>query len=178
MNSLPLWGFDFKMALAWFICPYKRKNPGVTPPVRYCAMDDFTTVIRADGGDWDETEILGNHAIVKVRAASTTLTTINAAAGFIRIPNHVDLSDTLGDLTAGQRNALHDKAIELGYSQAEIDAALPANWAAVTLRQVLNFLATRRLKPRYDSNTDAIILDGAEQPVKSVDLVHDTVTGV
>jgi len=163
------------MALAWFICPYKRMNPGKTPPTRYCAMDDFTVDIRADGGDWDETEILGDHAIVKVRAETTTLTTINAAPGFMRIPTHTDLMATLGGLTAGQRNAILNKLEALGYSNAEVVAALPANWQAVTLGQVLRFAATRRLKPRYDSGTDTIICDGAEQPVKSIDHVHERV---
>lgn len=159
------------MALAWFICPYKRANPGETPPSRHCAMNDFTATIRADGGDWSETEVLGDHALVKVRASAATLTAINAAAGFVRVPGHVDLNDTLGDLTAGQRQAILDKLLALGYPQAEIDAALPANWAAVTLGQVLRFAARRRLKPRYDQNTDTILLDGDVQPVRPVESV-------
>jgi len=168
------------MALAWFICPYKRRNPGETPPTRYCAMDDFTGPIWADNGwpqgnvpgsptFWSETEILGDAAIVKVRAEAGTLSTINAAPGFLRIPNHVDLGDTLGDLTAGQKQVLLNKAVALGYSLAEIQAALPTNWSTVTLRQVLAFLAQRRLKPRYDPDTDEIVLDGAVQPVRPLD---------
>lgn len=134
-------------------------------------MDDFTDQIQADGGTWSETEVLGNHALVKVRANAGTLTTINAATGFIRIPNHVDLNDTLGDLTGAQRTAIRDKALALGYTQAEIDEALPANWQAVTLRQVLRFFARRRLKPRYEVTTDEILLDGPEQPVTPVETV-------
>ena len=164
------------MALAWFVAPYVRRNPGQTPPERYCKMDDFTVQIRADGGDWSETEILGDHALVKVSASPATLTAIDAAAGMLRIPSHVDLNDTLGDLTAGQRNAIKNKMLALGYTQEELDAALPANWAAVTLGQVLHFAARRRLKPRYDSNTDSIILDGPVQPVRPVGDVHATVT--
>lgn len=138
-------------------------------------MDDFTAQILADGGTWDETEILGNAALVKVRASATTLAAINAAPGFLRIPNHTALTDTLGDLTAGQRNAILNEALALGYSQAEINAALPANWTNVTLGQVLRFLATRRLRPRYDAGTDTIVCDGQQDPVKSVDLVAATV---
>lgn len=163
------------MALGWFICPYKRRNPGEVPPERYCAVDDFTDLIRADGGDWDETEILGDHALVKVRASVATLTTINAEPGFARIPNHVELNDTLGDLTEPQRTAILNKLLAIGYSQAEIDAVLPANWAAVTLRQVLRFAATRRLKPRYDVGTDTVVCDGPIQPVKDVGLVAERV---
>jgi hypothetical protein len=165
------------MALAWFVCPYKRLTrlvagvpTPVVPPTRYCAMDEFTAAIAADGGTWDETEILGDHALVKVRADPTTLVTINAAPGFLRIPGHFDLSDTLGDLTAGQRNAILAKLEALGYSNAEVVAALPANWQAVTLGQVLRFAASRRLKPRYDVATDTIVVDGPEQPVKPVEL--------
>lgn len=157
------------MSLAWFICPYKRQNPGQTPPVRYCAMDDFTPQIQADGGFWSETEILGDSALVKVRASSATLDNINTFAGFSRIPNHFNLDDTLGDLTAQQRTAIIDKALSLGYTQAEINAALPANWQRVTLRQVLRFFTRRRLKPRYDSATDLIILDGPIQPVRPLE---------
>lgn len=163
------------MALAWFICSYKRRNPGEVPPERYCAMDDFTTQIRADGGMWSETEILGDCALVKVHASDATLVLINAGPGFLRIPNHVDLNDTLGDLTANQRQAILDKLQSMGYTLAEIQAALPANWQNVTLGQVLRFAATRRLKPRYDENTDTIILDGSIQPVRSVDSVDEAV---
>ena len=164
------------MPFAWFIAPYKRRNPGETPPMRYCAMDDFTESIRGDGGDWSETEILGDAALVKVRAASGTLTTIAAATNFVRIPAHTQLSDTLGDLTANQRNAILAKLEALGYSHAEVVAALPADWQAVTLGQVLRFAATRRLKPRYDEGTDTIHVDGDPQPVRPVNDVDQAVT--
>jgi hypothetical protein len=139
-------------------------------------MDDFTAQILTDGGGWDETEILGNAALVKVRASAATLTTINAEPGFLRIPKHSALSDTLGDLTAGERQAILDELLVLGYSQAEVNAALPANWGSVTLAQVLRFAASRRLKPRYDSGTDAIVCDGPTQPVKDVSVVDGRVT--
>lgn len=159
------------MALAWYLAPYKRRNPGALPPERYCAMDDFTAQIRADGGDWAETEILGQAAIVKVRASAGTLIAIAQAPGFTRIPNHFDLDDTLGDLTGAQRQAIRDKALQLGYTAQEISDALPQNWQAVTLRQVLRFLAKRRLRPRYDEGTDTVVCDGAEQPVRPVESV-------
>lgn len=164
------------MAIAWYICPYNRRNPGGIPPQRYCAMDDFTAQIQADGGAWAETEILGSAAIVKVRAAAGTLITIAQAPGFLRIPNHTNLDDTLGDLTTGQRNAILNELQTLGYTQQEINATLPANWQSVTLRQVLRFAATRRLRPRYDAGTDSIVCDGTEQPVTPVEAVDAQVT--
>ncbi len=159
------------MALAWFICPYKRRV-GAPRPTRYCAMDDFTAQIYAENGAWAETEVLGDVAIVKVHASGITLTTIAGTTGFIRIPNHVALAETLGDLTEGQRNAILNKLQAMGYTLSEIQAALPANWQNVTLGQVLRFAAKRRLTPRYDSGTDMIICDGVQQtprPVESVD---------
>jgi len=163
------------MALAWFIAPYGRRDLRPGDIGRYCKMDDFTALIRADGGNWKETEVLGDCALVKVRASAATLATINAAPGMLRIPNHVSLTDTLGDLTAAQRTAILNRLLAMGYTQAEIDAALPANWAVVTLGQVLRFAATRRLRPRYDAGTDAIVLDGPTQPVTPVESVDSAV---
>lgn len=135
------------MALAWFGCPYKVNTTDPNNPFRYCAMDDFTAQILADGGAWREGEILGDYALVKVRASAATLTAINAAPGMLRVPNHFDLSDTLGDLTAPQRTAILNFALARGYTQAQIDAALPANWQNVTLGQVLRFLSSRWRRP-------------------------------
>lgn len=157
------------MPLAWFICPYKRDPSAASPRVRrYCSIADANESIVADGGAWAETEILGDAALVKVRASNATLAQVNQLAGVVRIPNHTALTDTLGDLTAGQRNAILTKLLTLGYAQQEIAAALPADWTAVTLGQVLRFAATRRLKPRYDAALDRIVLDGAVQPVRPV----------
>lgn len=163
------------MTVAWFICPYKRLA-GAPHPMRYPAMDDFTASIVADGGTWSETEVLGNVALVKVRASDVTLTAINAAAGMLRIPNHFALSDTLGDLTAGQRNAIVAQLQTMGYDITEIRNVMPAGgWASVTLGQVLKFAATRRLRSRYDVGTDTIICDGVSDPVRPVDDVDGEV---
>lgn len=153
------------MAIAWFLCPYVRK-PGLRV-MRVCAMDQFTTSIKADGGAWAETEVLGNRAIVKVAASPATLSLIANTPTFRRIPLAL-LNNPLSSLTARQRTAIKNEILDAGYTLAEIDAALP-DLTAVTLRQVLRFLATRRLKPRYDTQTDTIVLDGPAQPCRSVD---------
>lgn len=64
--------------ISWYIVPYKivESTPRNT---RYCAMDDYTSVIYGEGGQWTETEVLGNRAIVKVRASETALTTLDGA---------------------------------------------------------------------------------------------------
>jgi hypothetical protein len=130
----------------------------------------------ADGGAWSETEILGSAAVVKVRASLATLTTIAGTAGFQYIPLTL-LTAPLSSLTLAQRNAIVTKAQALGYSVAEIQAAFPgADLSAFTLGDVLRFLATRRLMPRYDVGSDTIICDGALQPVRPVADVDAAVT--
>lgn len=156
------------MPIGWFIAPYKRRTDA-TRPTRYCAMDDFTAQITSDGGAWTESEVLGDCAVVKVDASATTLQTIAGTSGFQRIPLQ-RLDDPLSSLTNAQRNAIRNRVIAMGYTQAEINAALP-NLANVTLGQVLRFIATRRLKPRYDSATDTIVLDGEIQTPRSIDSV-------
>jgi hypothetical protein len=160
------------MAVAWFIAPYKRRLTS-SDPTRYCAMDDFTQRIRADGGNWSETEILGDRAIVKVRASIATLTLIAATPTFRRIPLGV-LDDPLSSLTLAQRNAIRNEITDAGYSVAELNAVIP-NLAAVTLRQVLRFMASRRLKPRYDKVTDTIVIDGILQPCRTIESVDGAV---
>jgi len=137
-------------------------------------MDDFTPQIRADGGDWTETEILGNHAIVKVRASDVLLSTIAATEGFIRLPKN-RLDDSLSDLTTKQKKVLKDKLESLGYSLTEIRADLGNDIGTKKLRDVLKLAAKRRLKPRYDKDTDTIILDGPEQPVRPLEDVDGAV---
>ncbi len=142
-------------------------------------MDDFTVQILADGGTWDETEILGDKALVKVRALAATLATISGAAGFFTIPTRFfRLEDSFVDLTNGERNQITSAILSLGYTQAELDAAMGTTltqWRARTLGDLLRMAATRRLKPRYNAGTDTIILDGPVQPVKPVALVAERV---
>lgn len=145
--------------IAWFICPYKRQIPPIRPPTRYCAMQDFSDQINADGGEWSETEVLGNCALVKVRASAATLTETNQAPEFMRFPKTA-LSDTLSDLTAGQRQAMKDKLLEMGYPLAEIREALGDDLMDVTLGDVLRFAARRRREGRYDHMSGNIVFDG------------------
>ena len=161
------------MSLTWFICTYKRRI-GTRHPTRYCAMDDFTDAIRLDSGDWAETEVLGNYAIVKVRASDATLSSIAGAAGFVRLP--VDrLNDSLVALNGGQIRTLRDRLIDMGYDDAEIDSSLGVNLSVRTLGDLLRFAASRRRKPRYDSGQDQIVLDGEVQTCKSIDIVYSEV---
>lgn len=157
------------MAYAWFICQYKIQPN--RPNVRFCAMNDFNALITADSGSWSESEILGGYAVVKVKANAGTLTTIGATANFYRITNHFVLADSLADLTTGQRTAISTRLLAMGYTQAEINAAMGSTlalWRQKTFVTLLNFMAQRRLKPRWDEPTQQIILDGEFQSCKLV----------
>lgn len=156
------------MAIAWYIVPYKR-DARMATPARYCAVDDYTDQIYGAGGQWVETEILGDRAIVKVRAPAGILAVLDGV--YKRLPKD-RLGDSLADLPAGVKQALKDELLDMGYSSAEIQAGLPADLGTCSLADVLRFMATRRLKPRWNRESDAIVLDGEVQtcrPVESVD---------
>lgn len=160
------------MPTAWFITNYKIGNRGRV--IRYCAMDDFTPQIFGEGGNWTETEVLGSNAIVKVRASQATLDTIAATTGYYRVPlAKIDM--TLGQLTQQQRTNIRDKILAMGYTQTEINSKLGSNWQNVTLRQVLKFIATRRLKPRWDADAEAIKVDGIIQNCRSIESVENEI---
>ncbi len=156
------------MAIAWFLCPYIHTDGHRAGSLRYCAMDDFTSQIHAAGGWWAETEILGDRAIVKVRASLAVLTTIAGTLGFRRLPKD-RLDDSLADLPQNIKTKLRDEVLDAGYTVAQFNARFPDGLSSVTLRDLLRFLATRRLKPRYDATTESVILDGPVQVVRPVD---------
>jgi hypothetical protein len=155
------------MPVGWFLVPYKRR-PDVFRVVRYVAIDDLTPAIIADGGVWSEVEVLGQHAIVKVRAASGTLQDVANLAGVQRIPV-ARLDDSLSSLTNQQKTAIRNKVTSLGYSLAELQDRFPNDLGSYTLRELLLFIASRRRKVRYDVQADAIIDDGDVQPVRPLD---------
>jgi len=132
-------------------------------------MDDYTDIIRADNGEWSESEVLGNYAIVKVRANNATLDTIEADDDIYRLP--IDsLDDNLIALTVQQRTELVALANAMGYTTDEMLISI-GDLGGTTLGNYLRFCATRRLKPRYDAQQDLIVLDGEVQACKSVDKV-------
>ena len=168
------------MTIAWFLCSYKRKTGNRIFPTRVCAMNDFTPDIISEGGAWSETEVLGDQALVKVRASDTLLTTI-ADAGHLNLTKFLakmNLADSLSDLTNANRNVIENRLRQNGYTQSEIDAALGSNltaWRARTFGDLLNLIAAKRLEPRYDSANDLIICDGTARACKPVSKVDKEV---
>lgn len=141
------------MPVGWFMVPYQQLTRADGRVGRACAMNDFNSQILADpeyaGSEpWSEVEVLGNTAIVKVRASAALLTTINGTAGFDRIPpRFLTLGQTMADLTAGERTNMRNRALALGYTAAEADTEMGgtlALWRGKTVRQFLRFIATRR----------------------------------
>ena len=164
------------MAVGWFVVPYKRRVDDPMP-VRYPAIDGFTSEILSYGGAWSETEVLGNYCIVKVRAPVAVLSALADVPGFRRLPKD-RLDDPLSDLPVVVLRAIRDALEDMGYPLAEIKERFGltiGDLANYSLRDVLLFACRRRLKPRYDSGADEIILDGPIQPVKPLQWVDDEV---
>ncbi len=161
------------MALAWFLAPYKTHPTRLN--TRYVSVDDLTPVIHGEGGGWTETEVLGQHAIVKVRATPATLALVAALPGVTRFP--VDrLDDPLSSLSGGQKSALRNLVTSLGYSLSDFRDRFPGDLGDYTLRDVVGFAASRRRKPRWDEATQTIIDDGPDQPVRPVAEVDAEIT--
>lgn len=152
------------MPVGWFLAPYVRRIDAPRPE-RYVVVNDLTPTIRGDGGDWSETEVLGQHAIVKVRAAASTLTLVAGLPGVTRIPV-ARLDDPLSMLSAAQRTAIRNRVTALGYTLTELQERFPNGLGTYTLRDLLEFIARRRRKVRYDVQADAIVDDGPLQPIR------------
>lgn len=161
------------MAIGWYIVPYKRRQ-NEPEPIRYPAIDDYTPQIYGVGGRWAETEILGNRCLVKVSAPPAALNKLDTI--FKRIPKD-RLDDNLADLPTTVKNALRNELLDAGYTLAEVRNRFGNDLSQYTLRDVLHFMTSRRLKPRYDAATDTIVCDGPAQPCRSIDSVDTEVIG-
>jgi hypothetical protein len=170
------------MPVGLFFVPYARSDFLGGGPRRVMTIQQYAQLIAADNpgrDDWfREGECLGNTAVVKVRASTTTLQTIAADPTITRLP--LDrMSDPTSSLTAAQQTAVQNKLLSLGYSGAELNAAFPLGWnGPYVIRDVLRFALTRRLKPRYDAATDTIVLDGPVQPTATPEEIDAAVGNV
>jgi len=159
--------------IAWYIVPYKldtsRRVLGAYP--RYPAIFDYKEQILAAGGDFKLTEILGNRAIVKLRAPENILAL--ADAKYKRLPKE-RLDDSLSDLPEIVKTKIRDEILDQGYTIEEIRDKFGDNLGDYTLRDVLKFMATRRKRRRYDFVTDQVIFDGPDiPPPKSLEEVDE-----
>lgn len=147
------------MAAGWFFARYRRQV-GADRPTVYCPVQDYMSLILADGGAAKWIEILGGRAVGKVRASVSTLLTIAADPDVFRLPKDI-FTDTLASLTNNQKSAIVNELQVMGYTLAEIQEHFPLNdLGSYTFRDLLCFAARRRRIPRYDVNTDSFIYDG------------------
>jgi hypothetical protein len=150
------------MPVGWFIAPYDVYDRGDGRPVRRNAPGlRFQAQITADGGTWRDFDLPKGNALVKVRASAATLQAIAAEADITRLPKDL-LDSPLADLTVQQRNAIQTKLNELGYSNAEITAALGADLRQRTLREVLRLAARRMTLYRRGPGVAEVLYDGGE----------------
>jgi len=152
--------------IGWFIGTYKRKN-STRMPIRYCVIEDYSNLILADNGSYVYGEVLGNFAIIKVKASTATIATIANDSNVTQIPL-TSIDDSLATLSNNQRNAIRNQVLSAGYTSAEFSAAIP-DLTNATLRQVFKFLASRKQEPRYDKVTDTIVFDGLIDACRSIE---------
>lgn len=144
----------------WFLCKYLQ-DPTLprVPPAFYPAFALYDEEIQREGGAWKMEHIGTNWCVIKARISDALAQTIGLDINCRRIPM-TSLDRPLSDLTNAQRNGLRDLAIEMGYTLAEIRSALGNNLSNVTLRQLLTFLASRRIKARWDRSVSQVVFDG------------------
>ena len=73
---------------------------------------------------------------------------------------------TKDSLTIADKQELRAELEDMGYSSLEASSG-----DLGILEDFLKKATTRRLKPRYDSKTDEIIVDGIEQSCRSIESV-------
>ena len=151
--------------IAWYIAPYKIEPDD--PSGRYCAMNDYTNqIIYVDKGNWSESEVLGNRAVVKVSASVSTLAILDGV--FERMPKD-GLEDSLAAVSIGDKAVLKNEGLDMGYSNTEWDEDFPNNLGTYKLKDILHFYTKRRLKPRFDGVK--IIIDGIIQVCRTIESV-------
>lgn len=161
--------------IGWYLIPYVVGFRADGSPYRYVAIDALTTQIWNDNGYavndgtqgpfWAESEVLGNVAVVKVRASAATHAEIAALPGAFQFPG-VNLTDPLTPLTAQQSLAITSKLESLGYTAQEIFSHLPHVLNTYELGALLAVVALRRLQPSgWDPVGQQFVLDGPVQPV-------------
>lgn len=162
------------MAVAWFLVPYRVDlgDGNVGDARRYPATDDFRDQLDAVA----TVEILGGYALAKVRGPIVALQALNAEPGVVHIPKAA-LDDSLADLTNAQKVAIRDRLLALGYTSAQLQAALGGDIGSRTLRELLRFAASRWRRPvTLDPATGDVVYEaedwpgGPPKPIEVVDV--------
>lgn len=166
------------MTVRYYLVPYVRDG-WVLPPAQAALLGEEpkphrTVALNVDAPNfknWAEIEALGNMALVKVNASAAVLTQLNAA--YQRLP---DPDTLLSSLSGPARQKISDTLETMGYTVQEIAEKLPNPIGTYTMRQVMNFMISKRRKVRYDAATDSLIFDGRETSGGTIDALDSRVT--
>lgn len=154
------------MATYWWICRYvKAMGEFGRPFVRVSAFESYHDDLTKEGAKWRYEEIAGNRCLVRAEMSDALAQTIALDVNCLPLPLK-RLDQTLGELSPQARSTLQDLAVEMGYSLTEIRNRLGNNVATVTLGQLLRFLASRRIKPRYSDDKTDVVFDGPVIPLR------------
>lgn len=149
----------------YVLAPYERVRDGSPFPRRRCVLAGALPAQSGGGPEpFIETEVLGGYAVALI-LDDNNLSRASSTPGVFGFPR-ISLTSTLSDLSVSARNELRDIATSMGYTAEEIRRALGTDLASVTMRRLLSLLASRRRRPRFDADSDAIVLDGSDDPVK------------
>lgn len=160
------------MATYWWLCRYVKAVGEFNKPfVRVSAFELYYQDLVKEGAKWSYEEIAGNRCLVKAEMSDSLAQTIALDVHCMPLPLK-RLDQTLGELSPQARSTLQDLAVEMGYTLTEIRNQLGNNLASVTLGQLLRFLASRRIKPRYNAEKTDVVFDGPVIPLRA-SLVDD-----
>ena len=161
------------MGIAWYIVPYTIVPKTIAIPLhRRVDLVKYHSQFMSRGVKWREVEVLGNRAIVKVKAPDAVLSALNAE--YKRLPKD-RLDDSLSDLPVSIKAALKNEILDMGYTIEEVRDRFGDYLSQYTLRSVLKFMAKRRLKPRYDKAANTIYVDGIVQECKNIETVDSEI---
>ena len=158
------------MAIGWYIVPYVQ-HPEILRR-RYCQIDDYSPQIYAAGGHWMETEILGNRALVKLRAPVNIQN--NAKNNYKKMPVE-NLDVPLTNLPTAQKQALRAELLDMGYTEEDVYARFGDDLSIYTLREVFTFMAQKRKEERYDEETQTHYFDGPDVSCKPIEEIDEGV---
>lgn len=153
------------MPVGWFVAEYTVTRG---QPVRWPLPHNVLQQLNEAGAPWAAAEMLGQRALVKVRAPDAALSAIAGLAGVRRLPKD-RLDDPLSDLPKAARDALQQLVLDMGYTRAEVRTRFGNDLGAFTLRDVILFMLGRRRRVRWDRTTDQVVEDGPELPGASLE---------
>ena len=147
--------------MGWFLVPYRR-SPS-PKPIRELVISDVLVGHAGNPTRFIDVEALGDVAVVKVIGPEDSALAA-AVPGVVALPDLLVLGRLGDSLTLQERRALVRTARDLGYTLADVTAALGADdGAGARWLDWLELVTSARRKPRLDANGE-IVLDGPVQP--------------